>query len=49
MRAAVFHEIGQALAVEEIPKPKSGPNEVLVDTRTCGVFRTDVHIRDGRA
>jgi 2-desacetyl-2-hydroxyethyl bacteriochlorophyllide A dehydrogenase len=49
MRAAVFREIGQPLAVEEIPKPKIGPNEVLVETRTCGICRTDLHILDGLA
>jgi 2-desacetyl-2-hydroxyethyl bacteriochlorophyllide A dehydrogenase len=49
MRAAVFREMGQPLKVEEVPKPKIGPDEVLVETRTCGICRTDLHILDGLA
>jgi 2-desacetyl-2-hydroxyethyl bacteriochlorophyllide A dehydrogenase len=49
MKAAVFRQIGQSLALEEIPKPKIGPEDVLVETRTCGICRTDVHILDGLA
>src|SRR5882724_6922162 len=49
MKAAVFREIGQPLAVEEVPKPEIGPDEVLVETRTCGICRTDLHILDGLA
>jgi 2-desacetyl-2-hydroxyethyl bacteriochlorophyllide A dehydrogenase len=49
MRAAVFRQIGQPLALEEIPKPKIGPEDVLIETRACGICRTDVHILDGLA
>ena len=49
MKAAVFRELGQPLAVEEVPEPKIGPDEVLVETRTCGICRTDLHILDGLA
>ena len=49
MKAAVFRRIGQPLALEEIQKPKIGPEDVLVETRTCGICRTDVHILDGLA
>ena len=49
MKAAVLRKIGQPLAVEEVPKPNIGPDEVLVNTRTCGICRTDLHILDGLA
>ena len=49
MKAALFRELGQPLKVEEVPKPKIGPHEVLVETRTCGICRTDLHILDGMA
>jgi propanol-preferring alcohol dehydrogenase len=33
--------------MEDIPKPKIGPHEVLVRTKACGICGTDLHIRDG--
>ena len=47
MKAAVLHQIGQPLRVEEVPPPKIGPDDVLVHTRACGICGTDLHIRDG--
>lgn len=49
MKAAVLHEIGTPLRIEDMPVPSLGPDEVLVETRTCGVCRTDLHIYDGLA
>ena len=49
MRAALFRELGQPLKVEEVPIPRIGPDEVLIETRTCGICRTDLHILDGMA
>ena len=40
---------GEPLAIEEMPVPEIGPDEVLVETRTCGICRTDLHIQDGLA
>ena len=31
----------------ERPDPRPGPGELLVAVRTCGVCRTDLHLRDG--
>lgn len=49
MKAAVLHKIGEPLRVEDVPVPQVGPDAVLVETRTCGLCRTDVHIQDGLA
>lgn len=47
MKAAVLHHIGQPLSIEDVPMPQIGPDEVLVQTRACGICGTDLHIRDG--
>jgi propanol-preferring alcohol dehydrogenase len=49
MRAAVLTEIGKPLSVQEVAEPVLAPDEVLVQTRTCGICRTDLHIQDGLA
>ncbi|HWB14504.1 MAG TPA: alcohol dehydrogenase catalytic domain-containing protein [Pirellulales bacterium] len=49
MKAAVLKEIGKPLFVEEVAEPALEPDEVLVETRTCGICRTDLHIQEGLA
>lgn len=49
MKAALLKEIGKPLVVEEVPTPEIGPDEVLVETYTCGICRTDLHIQEGLA
>jgi len=49
MKAAVLREIGKPLSIEEVPRPEVGPDDVLVETRSCGICRTDLHILDGLA
>lgn len=49
MKAAVLKEIGKPFVVEEMPRPEPGPDEVLIQTKTCGICRTDIHIQDGLA
>ena len=49
MRAARIHEFHKGLRVEDAPVPQFGPDEVLVQTRTCGICRTDLHKIDGMA
>lgn len=44
MQAARLHKIGQPLLIEEIPKPNSGPGEVLVRVMACGICGSDLHI-----
>jgi propanol-preferring alcohol dehydrogenase len=47
MKAAVVHEFGQPVVVEEVPVPVPGPGEVLVRILASGVCHTDVHAADG--
>jgi propanol-preferring alcohol dehydrogenase len=49
MKAACLDAIGKPLSVRDAPMPVIGPQEVLIETRTCGICRTDVHIQDGLA
>ncbi|WP_176038619.1 alcohol dehydrogenase AdhP [Brucella tritici] len=47
MRAAVVHNFGQPLHIEQVPVPVPGPGEVLVKVMACGVCHTDLHAADG--
>jgi alcohol dehydrogenase, propanol-preferring len=47
MRAAVVHEFGRPLTIEEVPIPVPGPGEVLVKVMATGVCHTDLHAGDG--
>ena len=49
MRAVVFHEFGQSdvLQVEELPDPKAGPGEVVVDVTATALNHLDVDVREG--
>lgn len=47
MKAMVLEKIGGPLKLEELPMPKPGKGEVLLEVKACGVCRTDLHIFDG--
>src|SRR5881398_2355065 len=47
MRAMVLEEVGQLLALRDLPKPKPGHGQLLVRVNACAVCRTDLHIVDG--
>ncbi|WP_425457290.1 alcohol dehydrogenase AdhP [Azospirillum ramasamyi] len=47
MKAAVVHEFGKPLQIEEVPVPSPGPGEVLVQVKACGVCHTDLHAATG--
>jgi propanol-preferring alcohol dehydrogenase len=49
MKAAVLHQIKSRFRLETVADPQIGPDEVLVETHTCGICRTDLHIQDGLA
>ncbi|MCC7105622.1 MAG: zinc-binding dehydrogenase [Chloroflexi bacterium] len=48
MRAAVLHEWGGRLSLEEVPRPEPAPGEVLVRVRACAPDQFDVTISNGR-
>ena len=47
MKAAVVHEFGKPLVIEDVPIPQPGPGQVLVKVRACGVCGTDLHAASG--
>jgi propanol-preferring alcohol dehydrogenase len=47
MKAAVVHEFGAPLSIEEVPVPDPGPGEVLVKVETSGLCHTDIHAAHG--
>lgn len=47
MRAAVLHETGAPLSVEDVPDPEPGPGQSLVEVRAAGINFADVLIRLG--
>jgi propanol-preferring alcohol dehydrogenase len=44
MKAAVLHEFGKPLRIEETPRPEPAAGEVLVKVEACGVCHSDLHI-----
>jgi propanol-preferring alcohol dehydrogenase len=47
MKAAVVHQFGSPLSIEEVAVPVPGPGEILVKVIACGVCHTDLHAADG--
>jgi propanol-preferring alcohol dehydrogenase len=47
MKAAVVHEFGAPLAIEEVDVPEVPPGQVLVKVEACGVCHTDLHAAEG--
>ena len=47
MKAAVVHEFGKPLSIEEVPIPAPGRGEVLVKIVASGVCHTDLHAAAG--
>ena len=43
MKAAVFHELGRPLAIENVAKPQAGPGEIVLEIHYCGVCGSDLH------
>ena len=47
MKAAVVHEYGKPLVIEEVPVPEVRPGRILVKVESCGVCHTDLHAAEG--
>jgi NADPH2:quinone reductase len=47
MRAAVLHETGQPLSVEDVPEPEAGAGQSVVEVRAAGINFADVLIKNG--
>jgi len=47
MRAAVVHEFGKPLTIDQRPVPEPGPGELLVKVVASGVCHTDLHAANG--
>jgi len=47
MKAAVLHEFKTPLSLEEVPRPKPGADDVLIEVEVCGVCHSDLHVADG--
>ncbi len=47
MRAVLFDGVGRPLRLDEVPVPRPGRGELLIEVQACGVCRTDLHLLDG--
>ena len=47
MRAAVFHQPNQPMAIEELVMPEPREHEVRLKVAACGVCHTDLHVLKG--
>jgi NADPH:quinone reductase len=48
VRAAVLHEVGEPLLVEDVPEPDAGEGQSVVDVKAAGINFADVLIRNGQ-
>ena len=48
MRAMVFEKPGQPLHLADLPMPKPGAGQVLIQIHACAVCRTDLDVVEGR-
>lgn len=46
MKAMVLREYNQ-LVYEDVPEPTTGPDDVLIEVKACGICGSDVHGMDG--
>ena len=47
MRAMALVKPGEPLQLMDLPRPRAGAGQVLIEVGACGVCRTDLHILDG--
>ena len=47
MLAMVLEKVGLPLKLKELPIPTVKEYEILIKVKSCGVYRTDLHVVDG--
>lgn len=47
MKGMVLKEFGKPLIYEEVPEPKLGPHDVLIESKANGLCATDIKLVDG--
>ncbi|HLW78283.1 MAG TPA: alcohol dehydrogenase catalytic domain-containing protein [Terriglobia bacterium] len=47
MKAAVLHQAGARLILEEVDDPRPEPGQILIKVKACGVCHTDLHLAAG--
>jgi Alcohol dehydrogenase GroES-like domain/3-hydroxyacyl-CoA dehydrogenase, C-terminal domain len=47
MKAAVLHAFKTPLSLEEVARPQTGADDVLIEVEVCGVCHSDLHVADG--
>jgi propanol-preferring alcohol dehydrogenase len=47
MRAAVVHQLGHPLTIDDRPDPQPGPGEVVIRLEASGLCHTDIHAAHG--
>lgn len=47
MRAMVLNRAGAPLVDTDLPSPRPGPSQIVLEVLACGVCRTDLHVVDG--
>jgi propanol-preferring alcohol dehydrogenase len=47
MQAMLLDAQGAPLRLADIPRPRPGAGQILLEVRACGVCRTDLHVMDG--
>ncbi len=46
-KAARLHKFGEQFKLEDLPKPKVGPNQVRLKVRAAGICHSDIYIKNG--
>jgi alcohol dehydrogenase, propanol-preferring len=47
MKAAVLQAFKTPLSLEEVARPQTGADDVLIEVEVCGVCHSDLHVADG--
>ncbi|HUQ22877.1 MAG TPA: zinc-binding dehydrogenase [Gaiellaceae bacterium] len=48
MKAAVLHETGRQLSIEDVPEPEVGPGQSILEVKAAGINFADVLIKNGQ-